>query len=438
MSASALRDHADQILTAIIHDMKSQQSAAEQAEKSKGRGSAQHLAEIGKLHAGLRIDRGFKLGQIVAEYRALRASVLRLWERAGTDPGGVTRFNEAIDEALTEAVEAFVKATAHFRDQSLGILGHDLRNPLSSIVVGATLLMNSEALDDQSARTAMRILHSAKRMSRMIEDLLDWTRTRFGDQIPIVPTPLDLAPLCQEVIAEFEGHYFRRAPVHSNGRSPWRVGQRPHRPGALEPRGERDPARGQKRSDQRCGEGQWCRGLAGGSQQRSPHTREPFAHHLRTDGSSQQDRAWPRPLHRVTSGSGTRRGARRDIYRRERHDVNCAFASPCKALTGARSKNRTLISCARRSASIATVARGESQLRGVLGDQLHRGRQHVEVERHQLRDRRPPHAALGEPPRQRRRHRRVEGAGKPATEPCMAPDRRSPGGVSPVRSGSVP
>jgi hypothetical protein len=207
MSVSALRDHADQILTAIINDMKSHQSAAEQAEKSKGRGSAQYLGEIGKLHAGLRIDRGFKLGQIVAEYRALRASVLRLWEREGTDPGGITRFNEAIDEALTEAVETFVKAAAHFRDQSLGILGHDLRNPLSSIVVGATLLMNSEALDDQSARTAMRILHSAKRMTRMIEDLLDLTRTRFGDQIPVVPTPLDLAPLCQEVIAEFEGHH---------------------------------------------------------------------------------------------------------------------------------------------------------------------------------------------------------------------------------------
>lgn len=209
MSSSVLRDHADQILTAIIHDMTSQQSAAAQAEKSKGRGDSRHLGEIGKLHAALRLDLGFKLGQIVAEYRALRASVLRLWENAGTDPRGITRFNEAIDEALAEAVATFVEANSHFRDQSLGILGHDLRNPLSSIIMGATLLMNFEALDAQSARTAMRIFHSANRMSRMIEDLLDLTRTRFGEQIPIVPTPLDLAPLCRQVIAEFEG---RRPP----------------------------------------------------------------------------------------------------------------------------------------------------------------------------------------------------------------------------------
>ena len=59
MTPSALRDHADEILTAIIDDMKSQQSAAEQAEKSKGRGTAQRLGPIGKIHAALRIENGF-------------------------------------------------------------------------------------------------------------------------------------------------------------------------------------------------------------------------------------------------------------------------------------------------------------------------------------------------------------------------------------------
>lgn len=129
MNATALRDHADEILSAIVLDMRSQQTAAEQAEKSKGRGAAQRLEAIGQIHAALRIESGFKLGQMVAEYRALRASVLRLWEREGADPAGVTRFNESIDEALTEAVTRFTETTEHYRDQSLGILGHDLRNP---------------------------------------------------------------------------------------------------------------------------------------------------------------------------------------------------------------------------------------------------------------------------------------------------------------------
>ncbi len=207
MTENALRDHAEQILSAIIHDMKSGQTPAEQAEKSKGQGEAQRMGETGKVHAKLRIEFGFKLGQMVAEYRALRASVLRLWEKedGAADARGVTRFNEAIDEALTEAVQSFVETTEHYRDQSLGILGHDLRNPLASIITGATMLIGTEELDDQSIRIAARMLNSGNRMNRMIGDLLDLTRTRFGDKIPVVRVPMDLDPVCRQVIAELEG-----------------------------------------------------------------------------------------------------------------------------------------------------------------------------------------------------------------------------------------
>ena len=205
MSRVALRDHANEILSAIVFDMRSRQSAVEQSEKSMGRGEAQQLGEIGKLHATLRIEYGFKLGQMVAEYRALRASVLRLWEKHGPDARGVTRFNESIDEALTEAVNSFTLTTEHFRDQTLGILGHDLRNPLSAIVMGSTLLMKTTHLDAKSARAATHMFNSAKRMDRMIGDLLDLTRTRFGDVIPVMIAPIDLEPVCRQVLAELEG-----------------------------------------------------------------------------------------------------------------------------------------------------------------------------------------------------------------------------------------
>lgn len=204
MTALALRDHADEILAAIVLDMKSRQTVAEQTKKSKGQGNAQRMERIGQIHAALRVDSGFKLGEMVAEYRALRASVLRLWEKKGRDPGGVTRFNESIDEALTEAVRRFTTTTEHFRDQSLGILGHDLRNPLAAIIAGATLLIGSEELGDRSVKIAARMLNSANRMNRMIADLLDLTRTRFGDTIPVVRAPIDLDPLCRQVTAELE------------------------------------------------------------------------------------------------------------------------------------------------------------------------------------------------------------------------------------------
>ncbi len=205
MTGVALRDHANEILSAIVADLESSQSAAEQAEKSKGRGDAQRLSAMGKIHATLRIEVGFKVGQMVAEYRALRASVLRLWQNEGTDPAGVTRFNEAIDEALTEAVQSFTTTTEHYRDQTIGILGHDLRNPLAAIVTGSTILLGAEELSDRSVRIAARMLNSANRMNRMIADLLDWTRTRFGDAIPITRAPIDLEPLCRQVLAELEG-----------------------------------------------------------------------------------------------------------------------------------------------------------------------------------------------------------------------------------------
>lgn len=217
LNALTLRDHADEILTAIIRDMKSRQTTTEQAEKSKGRGQAHQLGEMGGIHATLRIEIGFRLGQMVAEYRALRASVLRLWEKVGGDPGGVTRFNESIDEALTVAVASFTETTERYRDQSLGILSHDLRNPLSGITLGSTMLMRSEGHNKNVSVTCQRILNSAQRMDRMIGDLLDLTRTRFGKPIPVVRAPIDLEPLCRQVLAELEGQCPGRLPFSSEG-----------------------------------------------------------------------------------------------------------------------------------------------------------------------------------------------------------------------------
>src|SRR6185436_10246127 len=101
-----LRDHAQQILEAIAKDLKTPQTQQAQADKSKGRafklsGAPETAAET---HAILRAKSGFDINQLVGEYRALRASVLRLWTDAsqpddlGLDE--IVRFNEAIDQAI--------------------------------------------------------------------------------------------------------------------------------------------------------------------------------------------------------------------------------------------------------------------------------------------------------------------------------------------------
>ena len=89
------------------------------------------MAASGKLHADNRIQHGFPVGAVLAEFRALRATVLRLYEESGaSDLAEVRRFNEAVDEALTASMTRFAAQTDLFRDQFIGILSHDLRTPL--------------------------------------------------------------------------------------------------------------------------------------------------------------------------------------------------------------------------------------------------------------------------------------------------------------------
>ena len=204
-SDKALRDHAEELLTAVVSDMESPQSQLQKSEKSKGHAVAGTLTGVGHKHASDRLESGFKLEQLVAEYRALRASVVRLWAEAhGDKQGELTRFNEAIDETLAEAAVRYSDLMNHTREQFLAILGHDLRNPLAAITMGAAILTKSERIDDKQARVATRILNSAGRMTRMIGYLLDLARTRLGSSIPLKRTRMDLAPVCQQVIAELE------------------------------------------------------------------------------------------------------------------------------------------------------------------------------------------------------------------------------------------
>jgi hypothetical protein len=88
------------------------QSPEEQSLKSRGRGGARTMESSGTLHADDRIQHGFTFRAVLAEFRALRASVLRLYDKSGeSDLADVRRFNEAIDEAMTESMDRFAVQT---------------------------------------------------------------------------------------------------------------------------------------------------------------------------------------------------------------------------------------------------------------------------------------------------------------------------------------
>ncbi len=205
MTEEEMRDHCKDLLIAIAEDLDEEQTSHEQSEKAQGHGRAHRMRESARLHADGRVGHGFTPGQMLAEFRALRASVLRLYELTGeADLVGVRRFNEALDEALAESMARYGAQTDLYRDQFVGILSHDLRTPLGAITAGAALLAHAAADDQRQSRVAARILNSAQRMERMIADLLDLTRTRLGGAIPLNAVQTDLQSVCEEVVLEIQ------------------------------------------------------------------------------------------------------------------------------------------------------------------------------------------------------------------------------------------
>jgi len=157
----------------------------------------------GQVASGLEIQGVRKDGTRVD----LSVSVAPLRTGRGAQPGTI-----AIAADITESKRAQSEAaeTAHFREHFVGIVGHDLRNPLTAIVTAAQLLLRHGGLSDRQARTVSRIAGSSERMARMIGDLLDFTRSRLGGGFPIQTRRMDLRELSQAVIEELELAYPER------------------------------------------------------------------------------------------------------------------------------------------------------------------------------------------------------------------------------------
>jgi signal transduction histidine kinase len=207
MNDIALRDHAKLMLTVIARDLKTPQTPQEQAEKSKGRGPRGERDTAAETHAEARLLSGYNVEQLVSEYRALRSSVLHLWtSRAGiaqaTDMEDATRFNEAIDQALAESIARYAKMVKQSENMFLAILGHDLRNPLGTVITGATFIMRATDVPSKYVLAATRIFNSGQRMSKLIADLIDFTRTHLGSGIPIKSKKMNLAEVCLNVVDE--------------------------------------------------------------------------------------------------------------------------------------------------------------------------------------------------------------------------------------------
>jgi len=121
------------------------------------------------------------------------------WIGTNTDIDDRMRAEAQLAESLNHERE-----TAEFREMFIGILGHDLRNPLGSITMAAALLLRRGHLDEQDSKAVARIINGSQRMSRMIAQLLDLTRFRLGGGVQLQMAPSDLREIAQNVIEEFD------------------------------------------------------------------------------------------------------------------------------------------------------------------------------------------------------------------------------------------
>jgi signal transduction histidine kinase len=133
--------------------------------------------------------------------------VIRLWEAQVTqatkaDISDLTRFNESIDQAITEAISYYTKTIDHSRDLFLAVLSHDLRNPIGAMKMSAQLVLNIGALNKRQTIFVSQIVASAGRATEIINHLLDLTRARLGSGLQVIRKDMDMAFVSRQLVDE--------------------------------------------------------------------------------------------------------------------------------------------------------------------------------------------------------------------------------------------
>jgi signal transduction histidine kinase len=217
ISRTLLRNGIDEILKTIADKVTHAEAATRQPDGKCEESLEQDdpIETAARRHAFDRARMGISTPQLASEFCALRSTILRMWQAGETagddiDARGVIRFHAAVDALLQATVTTHHQTTIHAQQLFVGMLGHDLRNPLSAILAAARLQRRIGA-SPQINNTARQIEVSGQRMSRMIENLLDLTRVRFGQTIPLHPGRTDMSQIAARLLDEMKAIH----PLHT-------------------------------------------------------------------------------------------------------------------------------------------------------------------------------------------------------------------------------
>jgi signal transduction histidine kinase len=159
------------------------------------------MAESGRHHT----ERDFELAQALADRAALATENARLFSEVVKARTVATAQRDQSEEKLVVEAQRRLQAEneSRFAEMFIGILGHDLRNPLNAISMAASLLKRKGSDD----KTVDRILASARRMSNMVGQLLDLTRSRLAGGISVERKPGDLRAIISGILDELRLAY---------------------------------------------------------------------------------------------------------------------------------------------------------------------------------------------------------------------------------------
>jgi signal transduction histidine kinase len=140
--------------------------------------------------------------------RSYREALEPMHDRAGRRVGVIGAATDVTDEKRTREE---LKSALEVRDLVMGVLAHDLRNPLNAIVVSAERLARSEDMPETATTAGAMIQRAARRMTEMIETLLTFTSARFtGKPFSLARVPGDLHVIARELVGELRAAWPRR------------------------------------------------------------------------------------------------------------------------------------------------------------------------------------------------------------------------------------
>ena len=186
LDRATIRDHIIGLLRFIADDLETPETERERSEKAKGQGpegGGEH-GVAASTHADLRFEAGFDTIEMIAEFRALRASVIKLWRGEWSKIDNVLpdllRFNEAVDQIMTESLYRFVDKLNNSGSKIIGNIVNNVRDPLLATNVSARLLLESNKLSAADTEVVSQIIATISRIDVSLAEVIDAVRNPLG------------------------------------------------------------------------------------------------------------------------------------------------------------------------------------------------------------------------------------------------------------------